>query len=46
MGGLPDLAASGGNGDGVLSAGDAIWNELKVWQKPLSPGTIEESLRC
>jgi Ca2+-binding RTX toxin-like protein len=27
-----DLAANGGNGDGMLDAGDAAWGRLRVWR--------------
>jgi hypothetical protein len=27
-----DLSARGGNGDGLISAGDVIWSALQVWQ--------------
>ncbi len=30
--GVYDEAANGGNGDGVIDAGDLIWSELRVWQ--------------
>ncbi len=36
-----DLVANGGNGDGVLSAADAVWNELKVWQDINQNGATE-----
>ncbi|PYQ31940.1 MAG: hypothetical protein DMF56_02240 [Acidobacteria bacterium] len=26
-----DLAAHGGNGDGILDANDAVWNRLRIW---------------
>ena len=36
------LAELGGNGDGVLSAEDTVWNELRVWQDANSNGVADD----
>jgi len=36
-----DLSTNGGNNNGKLDSGDAIWNELKVWQDLNQDGKTE-----
>ncbi|MEC8196635.1 MAG: hypothetical protein VX228_10015, partial [Pseudomonadota bacterium] len=36
------IADLGGNGDGVLSAADTVWAELRVWQDANSNGIVDE----
>ena len=36
-----DLSTNGGNNNGKLDSGDAIWNELKVWQDLSQDGKTE-----
>lgn len=42
--GIFDRIANGGNGNGRIDAGDAIWTELRIWQDKNSDGVVDGAL--